>query len=119
MVERKLLHNDMSYGFIDNKFYIDLKPCSRSVGSVRQEFSERASFINNHYKNLILSFSCKYIYSGLLMPARTAHRSSSIPFLAGAADRVDLLADPALKAPSLILPLPDVRRLRRLSVRLV
>ncbi len=47
----------MSYGFIDNKFYIDLKPCSRSVGSVRQEFSERASFINNHYKNLILSFS--------------------------------------------------------------
>jgi len=47
----------MSYGFEDGKFYIDLHPVTRPVGSVRQEFTERANFIKNNYNNLILSFS--------------------------------------------------------------
>lgn len=47
----------MSYGFENNKFFIDLKPCTRSVGSVRKEFAERAKLISNNYTNLLLSFS--------------------------------------------------------------
>ena len=47
----------MSYGFIEDKFYIDLTPVARSVGSVREEFIERAKLINNSHNNLILSFS--------------------------------------------------------------
>lgn len=47
----------MSFGFENNKFYIDLNPCIRSVGSVRQEFTERARIIAKENDNLFLSFS--------------------------------------------------------------
>lgn len=47
----------MSYGFENEKFYIDLSPCTRSVGTVRQEFTERAKLIAQENKDLYLSFS--------------------------------------------------------------
>jgi len=45
------------YGFDNNKFYIDLKPCTHNVGSTREEFKIRSRFLDHTYKNLILSHS--------------------------------------------------------------
>lgn len=47
----------MSYGFENNQFYIEYKPCARPVGSVRDEFTRRAFSIGNQHKNIVLSFS--------------------------------------------------------------
>lgn len=47
----------MSYGFVENKFYIDVKPLARSVKTPREEFTERAFSILNSHEKVILSFS--------------------------------------------------------------
>ena len=47
----------MSYGFYEDKFFIDFNSCTRSVHSPRSEFAERARTIHKKYSNLILSFS--------------------------------------------------------------
>lgn len=47
----------MSYGFIENKFYIDVEPLARSAKAPREEFAERAFSILRTHKEVILSFS--------------------------------------------------------------
>ncbi len=47
----------MSYGFQEDKFFIDFNSCTRSVDLPRSEFAERARTIHKKYSNLILSFS--------------------------------------------------------------
>jgi hypothetical protein len=47
----------MSFGFVDNKFFIDYRSCNRKIEDVRTEFAKRAHSIGQSNKNLVLSFS--------------------------------------------------------------
>jgi hypothetical protein len=45
----------MTWGFVNNKFYIDVKSCSRPIGSYRQEIESRARELSNNKLMLCLS----------------------------------------------------------------
>lgn len=47
----------MSFGFENNKFYIDFESCTRRLNSPRNEFNLRAKNIIDNNKNPILAFS--------------------------------------------------------------
>ena len=47
----------MSFGFENDKFYIDIKPIGREVWKPREEFEFRARSLANKYENIWLSFS--------------------------------------------------------------
>jgi len=47
----------MSYGFENNKFYIEFEACNRKIGTPREEFNTRAYTLFQNCNNPILAFS--------------------------------------------------------------